>query len=126
MEEAYNVVRIIDEKNIVINAGKENYIKKGDKFEIYSIGKEIKDLNGNSLGTLDTIKETVVAVTVFPKMSICQKLTKTSLSPLLKFTKEQIASIEDANYLNVDTTEFEGGLEQDLTIHVGDFARLTE
>lgn len=125
MEEVYNIVKIIDEKSIVINAGKENYIKKGDKFEIYSIGKEIKDLNGSSLGTLDTIKEIVTVVSVFPKMCVCQKIVDVTPGYIINATKNILTKKETVS-LDVDTVEFSGGLSEDLTLHVGDLARLTD
>ncbi len=126
MEEVYKVVKIIDIENIVINAGKENYIKKGDKFDIYTIGEEIKDLDGNSLGTLDTIKETVTVINVFPKMCICQKIVKGSYSTLIKFTQDQLTFKDEIVSLNVDKKELSGGLDEDLTIRIGDLAKLSE
>lgn len=125
MEETYRVVKIIDTENIVINAGKDNYIKKGDKFEIYSVGKEIYDLDGNSLGTLDTIKETVTAVSVFPKMCICQKIVNVTPSYLAAAAKTMLSTKEIAS-LDVDSKDFSGGLSDDKTIHIGDLARLTD
>lgn len=125
MEETYKIVKIIDLENIVINAGKDNYIKKGDKFEIYSVGKEIYDLDGNSLGTLDTIKEVVTVVAVFPKMCICQKIINVTPSYLAAAAKTMLSTQEIAS-LNVDAKDFSGGLSDDKTIHIGDLARLTE
>ena len=122
MEEVYRVVKIIDLQNIVIDAGSENYIKKGDNFEIYTLGNNIKDLDGNCLGTLDTIKETVTVVALFPKMCICQKL---AISPAVALANIAL-SRRTAQDLNVDEKDFSGGLSEDLTIHIGDFARLTK
>ena len=122
MEEMYKVVKIIDSKNIVINAGKENYIKKGDKFEIYIKGEEVKDLDGKtSLGTLDTIKDTLTVITVFPKMCVCQKLIKSAIPSITGLLNEPTSTS-----LNVNENEISGGFSSDLTIKVGDFARLTE
>ena len=127
MEETYSVVKIIDTENIIINAGKENYIKKGDKFEIFIRGDEIIDeKTKKSLGTLDTIKDIVTVVTVLPKMCICQKLVKSSISSLAVFTKEQLAFKEEPASLNVDMSQITGGFSDDLVIRIGDLARLTE
>ena len=125
MEEKYKVVKIIDTQNIVINAGKEHYIKKGDKFEIYSIGEEIEDLDGNSLGTLDTIKETVTVVTVFSKMCICQKIINPS-SYFSKLGQLAQSATEEVDSLNVKQEDCSGGLSNDTTIRIGDFARMAE
>lgn len=127
MEETYKVIKIIDAENIVINAGKDNYIKKGDKFEIFIKGDEIKDLDGKtSLGTLDTIKEIVTVVTVLPKMCICQKLIKASIPALTAFAKTQLAPKNTSIALNVDESQITGGFSEDLTIRLGDLARLTD
>lgn len=124
MEEIYKVVKIIDSENIVINAGKDNYIKKGDKFEIFVVGEEIKDLDGKNLGTLDTIKDTVTVVTVLPKMCICQKLLKVTIPALSAFAKTQLTPRDESITLNVDESQITGGFTEDLTIRIGDLARL--
>ncbi|MCI8618434.1 MAG: hypothetical protein HFJ60_09460 [Clostridia bacterium] len=127
MEETYKVLKIIDIENILINAGKENYIKKGDKFEIFVRGDEVIDESTKkSLGTLDTIKDIVTVVAVFPKMCICQKLIKTSIPSLAAFAKEQLSFKSEPISLNVDKTQITGGFSNDLVIRVGDLARLTE
>lgn len=122
MEETYRIVKIIDSENIVINAGKDNYIKRGDKFEIFVKGEEIKDLDGKtSLGTLDTIKDIVTVVTVFPRICICQKIAKSSSHALTGlFNTSSTVS------LNVDSSQISGGFAEDLTIKLGDLARLTD
>lgn len=127
MEEIYEVVKIVDTENIVINAGKENYIKKGDKFEIFIKGEEIKDLDGKtSLGTLDTVKDIVTVISVLPRMCICQKRIKSSIPALAAFTKDQMSFKDVVASLNVDASQITGGFSNDLVIRVGDFARLSE
>lgn len=127
MEETYKVLKIIDIENILINAGKNDYIKKGDKFEIFVKGEEIIDESTQKcLGTLDTVKDIVTVVTVFPQMCICQKLKKSSVSSLTLFAKEQLTFKEEPVSLNVDMSQITGGFSNDLVIRVGDLARLTE
>lgn len=38
-EKIYKIVKIVDDENIVINAGTENGIKRGMKFEIFETRK---------------------------------------------------------------------------------------
>lgn len=124
--EIYKVIKIIDDKTIVINAGSENYIKKDDKFEIFEVGKEVFDPDTKeSLGTLDTIKIVLTVVTVLPKMCICQKLVKDSTDELTNFMKSNFFIKKPAT-LNVDEKEISGGLSNNSTIKIGDLARLTE
>ena len=122
MEEIYKIIKIIDNESVVINAGSENYIENGDKFRIYTIGEEVKDLDGKNLGTLDTIKAILTVVTVFPKMCICQKITKVP-SIYAKLGGQFIAE-EKALELNVNQAEITGGIQKDLTIHIGDLAKI--
>ena len=73
----YKIIKIIDDKTIVINGGSENGIKNGDKFEILDTGEQITDpFTNENLGTLDTIKEIVTADNVLPKMTICRAKEK--------------------------------------------------
>ena len=127
MDEIYKVTKIVDSKNIIINAGRENYIKKGDKFEIFVKGDEVFDISTKeSLGTLDTIKEIVTVVTVFPKMCICQKILKSSFPLLAPIAMEKISPKDSPTDLNIDKSQETGGFSNDFTIHIGDLARLTD
>ena len=58
MEEIkYKIAKVVDEYTLVINAGKNQGIKSGFKFLIYSIGEDIKDPDTEeSLGNLEVIK----------------------------------------------------------------------
>ena len=123
-ERIFKVVRIIDSKSIVLNCGIEHGIKCGDKFDVFSIGKEIIDPDTNeSLGTLDKVKDRLTAVSVLPKMCICQN--PTSYAPLnhLYSTLSDIIA-NDSKVLNVDTNEMSNDLDSDNTIRIGDKARL--
>ncbi|WP_162256557.1 FlgT C-terminal domain-containing protein [Companilactobacillus futsaii] len=72
MSKEMRIAKIIDTASVVINAGEDNGIKKGDKFQI--IGKkgvEVLDPEtGESLGTLDDLKATVIASEIYPHMTI--------------------------------------------------------
>lgn len=118
---SFRIIKIIDDETIVINAGSNNNISRGDEFEIYEIGENIKDpVSGENLGSLDTIKDTVEAVTVFPKMCICKHLDSYANSV------GSIATLITRNTpktLNVDVSQISGGLSSDKTIRIGDKAR---
>ena len=53
-----SVVRIISDKALIIDVG-EDYLTIGDKVQIYTVLDEIKDLEGNSLGLYENIKDTL-------------------------------------------------------------------
>ncbi len=120
MSKDFKIIKIIDDETIVINAGSENKVNPGDKFEIFDIGEEIRDPDTQEiLGTLDTIKETVEAIHVFPKMCICKHRVITKHVSALSLGLETVSS----KLLNIDSTEISGGLSSDLTIHIGDKVR---
>lgn len=120
MDNLYRIVKIVDEETLIINAGLDQGISIGDKFEIYSVGEKIFDpRTGEDLGTLDTIKDTVEAITVLQKMSICQhKLTYNIATPVgLNLNKTSNKT------LDVDITQISGGLSNDAKIRIGDKVR---
>lgn len=119
--EIFKVIKIISDTEILINAGANAKIKKGDSLDIFIIGEEIFDPDTNeSLGTLDTIKTTVEAYIVYPKMCLCRKTIQKTENIL---TPSFIREVTVKTRLNVDSSEISGGLVDDLTIHVGDLVR---
>lgn len=69
--EEFKVVYLIDEENIVINAGSNKNVKKGDHFLIYGLSDEVFDIDNNeSLGKLELVRGEGVVVHVQEKMSI--------------------------------------------------------
>lgn len=118
MEEIFKIVKIVDSETIVINGGSDNGISIGDSFEIFETGQEVIDPDtGESLGTLDNVKETVRAINVFPQLTICRHTIKRSLVPS-ELIRETIKT------LNVDATQISGGLSSDTVIKLGDKVRL--
>lgn len=119
--EIFKVIKIISDTEILINAGANAKIQKGDSLDIFVTGQEIFDPDTNeSLGTLDTVKATVEAFVVYPKMCLCRKTvqrTENIFAPT--FTKQ----VTVKKRLKVDASEISGGLSDDLTIHIGDLVR---
>ena len=123
---AYKVVKIIDDKQIVINAGSNSFVSRGNEFEIYQPGIEVfDDATGESLGSLDFVKARVEATTVFPKMSICKHIVKETRSFLgLGADIFEPTKVRVAQTLNVNAEDISGGFENvDKMISVGDLVR---
>lgn len=122
----YKIVKIPSEYEIVINAGKNKDVHIGDKFEIFSAGEEIFDPDtGESLGALDYVKDTVQAVTVLDKMSICKHLTSTLTSTFAALFAPSGKSVVEK--LNVDYDDLSSYAKNlPLKIKVGDRVRLIE
>ena len=123
MTRKYKIAKIIDEYQVVVNAGSNDLIHDDDCLEVYQPGQEVTDPDtGESLGTLDFVKAKLRVVNVFPKMCVCenreteQKSFFSNISPGLFF--------EETLPMNVQTTDISGGYEGiDKKIKVGDLVR---
>jgi len=119
------VINIVDNENIIINAGSNNNIKVDDLFEIYSTdGVEIIDpFSGESLGSIEFKKATVYAYQVMPKMTICRNYEKLDILDSFREINSAISKavrLQDAP-LNIRPEEITGDvLQKDKTIRVGD------
>ncbi|MHB7978947.1 hypothetical protein CF067_00815 [Clostridium sporogenes] len=120
----FKIIKIIDEYNVVVNAGSIDGIKENDILEIFIKGEPIKDPDTKEeLGTLDTIKAKLIVNQNFPKFCICGNKKAVSLPTALLGVSACLASKEPQK-LNVDSTEISGGLEKDdLKIKIGDLVR---
>ncbi|MGN7470374.1 hypothetical protein [Brevibacillus sp. SAFN-007a] len=124
MSDSWKVVKIIDEYNIVVNAGTNHGIKKEDCLEIYVPGEEVIDPDTmESLGTLDSIKAYLEVKHVFPKMCICEN-AETRLLNMISFSAN--FTKEEPKPLNIDSTQISGGLNKtDRKIRIGDLVRMS-
>jgi len=77
------VIRIIGDKEIIINGGENRYVNMGDTFRIYNHSEHcIKDpFSGENLGALKIYKGDVRATTVMGKMAICHSNKFVGLMP---------------------------------------------
>lgn len=126
-EDVYKIVKILDSETIVINAGSENNIEVEDKFEIFGPGINVEDPDtGESLGTLDNIKETVSVIKVLPKMSICSHISeRTSIFSITNSLPSLYSSDKYKKILNVDKEQIMADDDVDKTLKIGDVARKT-
>ena len=121
MRRTFKVIKIINEYNIVINAGSEQGLSRHDQLEIFVPGEEVLDPDTNeSLGTLDFIKAYISVKDLFPKMAICEN-SETRSNNLLSFMDN--FTVEETDRLNVETTEISGGLSGSRKIQIGDLVR---
>ena len=120
----YKIVKIVDDKTVVINYGEDDGAKIGDKLQIISEGEEVFDPDTKaSLGTLDTVKEIIEIINVLPKMSICKNRSTYIRNAITGFMDNfSYNEIKDKT-LNVELKEITGGLSDDLVIRVGDKVR---
>lgn len=87
------------------------------------LGKAVVDPDtGEDLGSLDTIKEIVEAINVYPKMCLCRHTIITNIFTGISGKYVKI----NAKTLDVEATQISGGLSNNLTIRIGDKVRLIE
>ncbi|PWT30475.1 hypothetical protein DKZ27_06590 [Limosilactobacillus reuteri] len=134
MSKTMKIAKILNTKQVVINAGSNDGLKEGDHLEIidkFGTDPVIDPDTGESLGTLDLPKGELIVSKIYPKMAIADSPIR-HVSPhesLLKNAYPTIAAralgigtetIQDD--LNVDPTQITGGLPEpsDSEIHIGD------
>lgn len=79
------VASIINSEMVVINAGENNGIKEGLRFQIYELGDEIFDpLSNEPLGKLELIKGTGKVVNVQKKMATVKSDMKTQPQKIIR------------------------------------------
>lgn len=123
MEENIKIVKIINEYQVVINAGSDELIREGQHLEVFVRGTPIVDPDtGDELGTLDYVKAKLRVINVFPRMSVCENRETETRNRLVALS----AMFETTEILplNIDSKEISGGYEGiDKKIHVGDLVR---
>jgi hypothetical protein len=136
----FRVIKIIDDYSVVINGGLSDDVSLNDKIEIYLEGEEIIDPYNNNkpLGTLDFIKETLKVTEVYPDFAVCQKIKLEKIhnpsalqlsmmhavSSFANYTTGKTTTVETIEKINVNKSEITGRKKGDLTIIIGDFARI--
>lgn len=120
----FKVIKIISDKRIVINAGK-NEVQTGDILRVIEKNsEEIVDPDTNEvLGTLDYIKATITIEYVYEHMSICKNYETKTVNALDPF--ETLRQREVTSPLNVNLSQITGGYNIDnKLIEIGDLVEL--
>ena len=120
MKKQIKIAKIISTTELVINAGLNQNVNIGDKFQIIDkVGSKpvIDPDTGESLGTLDIIKGTVEVTAVYPNMSIVQ--SERTINP---FVQPSISPYQVREDLNVDKSQITGGMpeKENVPIKIGD------
>lgn len=118
-----NVVRILDDKQLVINIGFNDGLKLNDKIIVYEIGENVKNIDGTIIGTLDYIKAELEVTNLYDNIAICQypKKNVTAFESSVASISSSFISYQEQESLNVDKNEIEPyeKTHSDI-IHVGD------
>ena len=120
----FKVIKIISDKRIVINAGK-NEVQTGDILRVIEKNSEERvDPDTNEvLGTLDYIKATITVEYVYEHMSICKNYETKTVNALDPF--ETLRQREVTSPLNVNLSQITGGYNiVNKLIEIGDLVEL--
>lgn len=135
MKSDFKVAKILDEYNVVINAGTDHDVSVGDKFQILDkTGSAVEDpVTSEIIGYLDLIKATVTVIEVQEKMSIC---TSEETVSIIGSIADNLAGIShslapytqtEKEKLNVDNKQITGGLRKsNKPIRIGDDVTLVK
>ncbi|WP_300630826.1 hypothetical protein [uncultured Thomasclavelia sp.] len=74
------VIRILSDRELIINVSNK-HLSTGDKIIIYTAGEEIFDLNGDSLGLYENLKDILEVTHVTESYAICKKIIEETYSP---------------------------------------------
>ena len=119
------VIKILDNYSILINYGRTKGATVGENVQIVEIGPEIIDPDsGESLGTLDHIKDVLQIQEVFDEFSICNKRIKINFTAFVDpFKKKKKIYSEQELLVNKEQiTKIQR--PQSNTINLGDIAKI--
>lgn len=117
-----NVVRILNNKELVINIGLNDGLKLKDKIIIYEVGEVVKDQNDKIIGTLDHIKAELIVTKLYDNMAVCEypKKTVSAFEKSVASISNSFISYEEES-LKVDEKEIEPYKKiHSNIIHLGD------
>lgn len=122
------VIKIINEKQIVLNVGSESEeaAHYGDIFEIFEESRTplTDPFNGKQLGKPLICKEIVTPNRIGPEFCICRKVFESPRNPGQYCSLELSEHYTRKPQMNVRTEDISGGFDDNSTeIKVGDFAR---
>lgn len=118
-----NVIRIIDDRTVIVNAGKDK-LSVGDKIVIYEVGEPLHDLDGKVLANFEHQKDILKVVQTELSYSVCQKEAHTrsklvfAISPLLE------TEVNEYTAMNVEDSDIQALKPHDAYVRVGDPIKL--
>lgn len=121
------VLRIFDERSLLVNIGSREGLKRGDSVVVIERGGEVKDPeSGESLGDLELVKARLTAVDVQEKMSVLEtervKAAGGDMPLSSRMVKDSVKQEQDPGLMQVAAGEL-SGLPSIRPVAVGDTVR---
>lgn len=76
-----NVIRILDNRTIVVNAGK-SLLKPNEIVQIYEVGDPLIDIDGETICNYEYVKDELEVIFVDELYSVCRKFQTKTTNPL--------------------------------------------
>lgn len=119
----YQIIKIIDEYNVLINAGLDDGITKGTKFIIEVKGQPVI-FEGEDYGTLDYVKAELEVKALYDKMTLCQnsKVIKVSQRIGISSLFNNLETLEKVAPLEINQDDVDDNFKYilDHKLKVGD------
>lgn len=119
----YQIIKIIDEYNVLINAGLDDGITKGTKFIIEVKGQPVI-FEGEDYGTLDYVKAELEVKALYDKMALCQnsKVIKVSQRIGISSLFNNLETLEKVAPLEINQDDVDDNFKYilDHKLKVGD------
>lgn len=120
-----NVIRIIDNRTLIINVGKP-FVSVGDKIKVYETIDALRDLDGTELAMFEYTKDELEVVEVEETYSICKKNKKRTItSAPVTLAISPLLDREEFIPLNVDPEDIEPLEIKNKNICIGDPVKLS-
>lgn len=124
------VIRIFDESALLINMGRADGLKVGERIFVIETGDEITDPDtGESLGRLEMVKAELVAGDVQERVSVLKtamlQRADSNLPLSTRMVRDSVRSDETRGKMSVASGEI-SGLPSSAPVRVGDTVRRVE
>lgn len=115
-----NVIRILDNRTIVVNAGK-SLLKPNEIIQIYEVGDPLIDIDGETICNYEYVKDELEVIFVDELYSVCRKFESETTNP---FQSPVFGTITKYIPLKVKEEDIKPFKPQNTYIQIGDPIKL--
>lgn len=118
------VIRILSDTSLIINAGKNLGLSEGKEVEVFSIVDDVNDIDGTYLGKLIYRKAKLKITQCEEMYSICSTTTYVSNGITQLVTSPLLLNSVKHKKIDVDPDEINPMPDTDKSIKIGDFVKI--
>lgn len=117
-----NVIRILDNRTIIVNTGK-GVLEPNQIIQIYEVGDPLFDIDGEKICNYEYVKDELEVIFVHPLYSICRKF-ETKVTPNAIIANPLFTSKKEYIPLKVKEEDIKPFKPQNTYIKIGDPIKL--